>query len=59
MKFPPTTFTAFLATDPIQGHQAPAKEGLFVDKLGQSGSGKTFRTAELTSVFHPTTSFIF
>jgi hypothetical protein len=58
MKFSPAAFTSLLAADPMQGYQAPAKEGFFVDELGQPGSGKTFRTRELTSVFHQTTSFL-
>jgi hypothetical protein len=57
MKFSLGAFTPLLAADPMQGHQAPAKKGLFMDELGQMGSGETFRTSELTSVFHPTTSF--
>jgi hypothetical protein len=56
MKFSLVTFTSFLTTDPMQGHQAPAKEGLFVNELGQPGSGKTLRTSELTSVSHSITS---
>jgi len=58
MKFSPAAFTSLLAADPMQGHQAPAKEGLLVDELGQPGSGETFRTSELTSVSHQTTSFL-
>jgi len=58
MKFSPAAFASFFAADPMQGDQAPAEEGLFVDELGQPGSGQTFRTWELTSVFHQTTSFL-
>jgi hypothetical protein len=58
MKFSPTAFTPLLAADSMQGHQAPAKEGLLVDELGQLGSGETFRTSELSSVSHQTTSFL-
>jgi hypothetical protein len=59
MKFSLVTFTSLLTADPMQGHQAPTKEGLLVDELGQPGSGKTFRTSKLTSVSHQITSFIF
>jgi hypothetical protein len=58
MKFSLVTFTSLLAADPRQGHQAPAKEGLLVDELGQPGSDETFRTSELTAVSHETTSFL-
>jgi hypothetical protein len=56
MKFSLVAFTSLLPTDPVQGYHAPAKEGFFMDELGQPGSGKTFGTAKLTSVFHPITS---
>jgi len=56
MKFSLTTFTPLLAADSMQGHQAPAKEGLLVDELGQLGSGRAFGTSELPSVFHQITS---
>jgi hypothetical protein len=52
MKFSLVTFTSLLTTDPMKRHQAPAKEGLLVDELGQPGSGKTFRTTKLTSMLH-------
>jgi hypothetical protein len=57
MKFSLGAFTSLLAADPMQGHQASAKKGLFMDELGQTRSGETFRTSELASVFHSTTSF--
>jgi hypothetical protein len=57
MKFSLGAFTSLLAADPMQEHQASAKERLVVDELSQTGSGETFRTGELTSMFHPTTSF--
>jgi hypothetical protein len=56
MKFSPVTFTSLLTTDPMQGYHAPAKERLFMDELGQSGSRKTLRTVKLPSVFHEITS---
>jgi len=56
MKFSLVTFTPLLTANPMQGDQAPAKEGLFEDELGQPGSGKTFRTSKLTSVSHEITS---
>jgi hypothetical protein len=58
MKFSPTTFATLLATDPMQGHEASAKEGLVVDELGQLGSGSAFGTSELPSVFHQITSSV-
>jgi hypothetical protein len=42
MKFSLGAFASLLAADPLQGHQASAKKGLFMDELGQTGSGETF-----------------
>src|SRR4030043_1377784 len=53
-----TTLAPLLAADSMQGHQAPAKERLLVDELGQLGSGRAFGTGKLPSVFHQTTSFL-
>jgi hypothetical protein len=58
MKFATSTFTPFLSTDPMHGHQASAKERLFVQKFGQPGSGQPLGASKLTSVSHEITSFI-
>jgi hypothetical protein len=58
MKFSLVAFTSLLTTDPVQGYHAPAKEGFFMDELGQPGSCKTFRTGKLTSVSHSITPLI-
>jgi hypothetical protein len=57
MKFSFVAFASLLTTDPIQGYQAPAKEEIFVDELGQPGSRQPFRTTKLTSMSHKITSF--
>jgi hypothetical protein len=42
MKFSLSAFTSRLAADPMQTDQASAKKRLFMDELGQTGSGEPF-----------------
>jgi hypothetical protein len=52
MKFASGTFALLLATDPMHGDQTSTKEGLFVEKFGQSGPGKALGSGKVTAVSH-------
>jgi hypothetical protein len=42
MKLAPGALAARLPTGPLHGDEAPTEEGLFVKKLGESGTGPSF-----------------